>query len=59
MYKKQIPLPGLVDEFEKQYNALKVPYPPDTVSSQLDSLEKEVQADITKFKTESNARIEE
>lgn len=59
LYKKTIPIPGLVDDFEKQYNAFKVPYPPDTVSSQLDGQEKEVQDDIAKFKSESNTRIEE
>lgn len=59
LYKKSIPTPALVDEFEKQYNALKIPYPPDTLSGQLDALEKDIQSDIAKFKTESNGRIDE
>lgn len=49
----------MVDDFQKQYSALKVPYPPDTVKPQLDALEQEVKSDIAKFKSESNARIEE
>lgn len=49
----------MVDDFQKQYAALSIPYPPDTVSPQIDSYEKEVKADIEKFKTESNARISE
>lgn len=58
-YKSQVKVAGMVDEFQKQYSALQIPYPPDAVSGQLDALEKEIKNDITKFKTESNARIEE
>lgn len=49
----------MVDEFQKQYAALTIPYPPDTVTSQLDAYEKEIKADIEKFKSDSTARIEE
>lgn len=49
----------MVDEFQKQYSALSIPYPPDTVSPQIDALEKEIKGDIEKFKTESNIRIAE
>lgn len=58
-YKARVPIAGMVDDFQKQYTALKVPYPPDTVKPQLDALEKEVKADIEQFKSQSNARIEE
>ena len=34
-YKDSIKRPGLVEDFEKQYAALKVPYPPDTFSKEL------------------------
>ncbi|XP_003389325.1 PREDICTED: ATP synthase subunit d, mitochondrial-like [Amphimedon queenslandica] len=34
-YKDAIKKPGLVDDFQKQYSALKVPYPPDTFSEEL------------------------
>ncbi|KAJ8924874.1 hypothetical protein NQ315_001029 [Exocentrus adspersus] len=58
-YQQKVPVPGMVEEFKKQYGALSIPFPPDTVSSQIDSLEKEIKNDIQKFKTESNARITE
>ncbi|KAK9876795.1 hypothetical protein WA026_015033 [Henosepilachna vigintioctopunctata] len=56
-YKAKIPVAGMVDEFQKQYTALKIPYPPDTVSSQIDALEKDIKQDIENFKKESNERI--
>lgn len=58
-YKTKVPVAGMVDDFQKQYSALKIPYPPDTVSSQLDAQEKELKAEIENFKKESSARIEE
>lgn len=58
-YKSRVPVAGMVDDFQKQYSALKVPYPPDTVKPQLDALEQEVKSDIASFKAQSNARIEE
>ncbi|ENN73621.1 ATP synthase subunit d, mitochondrial [Dendroctonus ponderosae] len=57
LYKQKVPIAGMVDEFQKKYSALSIPFPPDTVSGQLNAQEKEIQADIEKFKTESNARI--
>ncbi|KAL3275723.1 hypothetical protein HHI36_020471 [Cryptolaemus montrouzieri] len=56
-YKAKVPVAGMVDEFQKQFAALKIPYPPDTVSSQIDAQEKEIKEDIEKFKRESNERI--
>ncbi|RZC34870.1 ATP synthase subunit d, mitochondrial [Asbolus verrucosus] len=56
-YKSRVPVAGMVDNFQKQYAALNIPYPPDTVSPQVDSLEKEIKSDIEKFKKESNVRI--
>lgn len=58
-YKAKVPVPGMVDEFQKQYQALNIPYPPDTAKPQLDALQKEIESDIAKFKTESDARIAE
>ncbi|XP_056636216.1 ATP synthase subunit d, mitochondrial [Diorhabda carinulata] len=58
-YKSKVPVAGMVDEFQKQYSALSIPYPPDTIKPQLDSLEKEIKSDIEKFKSESNTRIAE
>lgn len=56
-YKKNIAVAGLVDSFQKHYEALKVPYPADHVSGQVDAQAKEVDADIAKFKADSEARI--
>ncbi|CAH1959816.1 unnamed protein product [Acanthoscelides obtectus] len=49
----------MVEEFQKQYSALNIPYPPDTVQSQLEAQDKEIKSDIEKFKAESNSRIAE
>lgn len=57
-YKAKVPVAGMVDDFQKQYSALKVPYPPDTVKPQLDAYEQEIKSSITQFKSESNERIE-
>lgn len=58
-YKARVPVAGMVDDFQKQYSALKVPYPPDTVKPQVDALEQEIKSDIAKFKSESDVRIAE
>lgn len=59
-YKSKIPVAGLVDQFQKAYSEVKVPYPsvPSSVNSQLDSLEQTTKQDIVKFKSESETRIE-
>ncbi|EZA62477.1 hypothetical protein DMN91_003924 [Ooceraea biroi] len=56
-YQKNIPLAGLVDKFQKEYESLKVPYPPDNYTSEVDALEKRVMAELEKFAQESNERI--
>lgn len=58
-YKARVPVAGMVDEFQKQYSALSIPFPPDTRTAEVDTQEKEIKADIEKFKSESNARIVE
>ena len=42
-YKKKIPLPALVDTFQKEYESYitKVAYPKDTLSTQIDAQEKQ------------------
>ena len=40
-YQQKVAVPGLVDSFKKQYESLKVPYPEDKVSPQVDAQEKE------------------
>lgn len=56
-YKARVATPGLVDTFQKSLEALKVPYPADTLTAQVDALRKEYQADIAKMKQESAERI--
>ncbi|KAM7362253.1 ATP synthase, subunit D isoform 1-T3 [Cochliomyia hominivorax] len=56
-YKKLVPIPGLVDSFQKQYEALKVPYPADNVTSQVEAQAKETKAEIDSFKKSSESRI--
>lgn len=41
VYQQKVAVPGLVESFKKQYEALKVPYPVDKVSPQIDVQEKE------------------
>lgn len=57
-YKKLVPVQGLVDSFQKQYEALKVPYPKDTYSSQVDAQAKESQSEIESYKKASEQRIQ-
>jgi len=60
-YRKYITVPGLVDQFEKQYASYKVPEPVDksTAISEIDAYEKEIKTDIALFVKESNVRIAE
>ncbi|XP_012271947.1 ATP synthase subunit d, mitochondrial [Orussus abietinus] len=58
-YKKNIPLAGMVDRFQKEYESLKVPYPPDNYTVKLSELEKDYSSKIDNFVKESNVRIEE
>lgn len=41
-YKKNIPVPGLVDKFQKEYESFKVPYPADKYTSEIEAREKEM-----------------
>lgn len=56
-YKKVIPIPQLVDDFQKKYEALQIPYPTDNVTSQINEQEKTVKAEIEDFKKKSEERI--
>lgn len=58
-YKNKIPNAALVDSFQKSYESLKVPYPADTVSAEVDKLRQQVSTEIAKFKKESDVRITE
>lgn len=58
-YKNKVPIAGMVESFQKQYEALKVPYPADNVSAQVEAQKQQVAKDIEKFVAESKKRIEE
>jgi len=46
-YKKSIPIPGLVDKFQKEYESFKVQYPVDKYTSDIEAQEKELVYGIT------------
>ncbi|CAD6993600.1 unnamed protein product [Ceratitis capitata] len=54
-----IPVTGMVDSFQKQYVSLKVPYPADNVSSEVDAQIKKTKNEIDNFEKSSQARIDE
>merc|ERR1711915_232902 len=56
-YKARIPVAGMVDNFQKEYEALKVPYPADTVSQQIADVEGAAAAEVQAFIKGSEARI--
>ncbi|XP_053630926.2 ATP synthase subunit d, mitochondrial [Cherax quadricarinatus] len=47
----------MVDDFQKQYEALQIPYPADTVSGKIAEIEKQAAAETEVFIKESEARI--
>jgi len=55
-YKKALS-PSLVEQFEKQYAAVKVSYPSENVSSEIDEQEKLVNKNIAEFIAQSKERI--
>uniref|UniRef100_U5EWQ5 ATP synthase subunit d, mitochondrial n=1 Tax=Corethrella appendiculata TaxID=1370023 RepID=U5EWQ5_9DIPT len=56
-YKKTVPVAGMVDKFQQQYESLKIPYPVDNVTSQIDEQEKKVKQEIANFIKSSQSRI--
>ncbi|CAL8092664.1 unnamed protein product [Orchesella dallaii] len=57
-YKAKIAVPGLVDSFQKQYEAIKVPYPADKLTPDVNAQEKQAEQDIKAFIAESQTRIQ-
>ncbi|XP_012256966.2 ATP synthase subunit d, mitochondrial [Athalia rosae] len=57
-YKKNVAVAGMVDKFQKEFDALKIPYPEDKYTSAVDNQEKEALAEVKQFIAESNKRIE-
>lgn len=56
-YRKRIATSGMVNEFEKAYKAIKVPFPTETRMAEIDAQEKVVEQNIQTFIKESNERI--
>lgn len=56
-YKQNVPILGLVDKFQKEYESFKVPYPVDRYTSEVEAEEKEVHVKIEEFINASNQRI--
>ncbi|EDS35922.1 ATP synthase D chain [Culex quinquefasciatus] len=56
-YQKSVPIAGMVDKFQKAYEALQIPYPADTVTAQVEAQEKQVKEEIAKFCKDSESRI--
>lgn len=57
LYKNRVATPGLVDSFQKAYENLKIPYPADTLSAEVDNLRVQVKSQIENFKKDSESRI--
>ena len=49
--------PGMVDDFQKKYDALKIPYPQDKYTSSIESEGASLKSEYVKFVDESKARI--
>ena len=58
-YKANVAKAGLVDDFEKKFNALKVPIPEDKYTAQVDAEEKQDVKSCAEFLTQSKTRIQE
>ncbi|XP_023228615.1 ATP synthase subunit d, mitochondrial-like [Centruroides sculpturatus] len=56
-YRKRIAMPGIVNEFEKAYNSLKVPYPTEKTIPEIDAQEKASEKKVEEFIKASNERI--
>ena len=49
-YRSRLPNVAMVNEFEKQYNSLKIPYPADKLTPLIDAQEKEAEVEIQSLK---------
>ena len=58
-YKKSVTTPGLVDQFQKQYETLSIPYPADKYTPEIESEEKQMAKKIDDFIQEVNKAIEQ
>merc|ERR1712223_1521011 len=58
-YKSKVAVDGMVDEFQKKYEALQIPYPKDNATAALDSQLAAKKAEYTNFVAASEAKITE
>ncbi|KAK4297149.1 hypothetical protein Pmani_030409 [Petrolisthes manimaculis] len=56
-YKARIAVPGMVEEFQKKYEAIEVPYPADTYSAQITEVQNASAVETQEFIKGSEARI--
>ncbi|XP_029918273.1 ATP synthase subunit d, mitochondrial-like [Myripristis murdjan] len=56
-YRKAVAAPGMVDEFEKKFKALKVPEPADTQTAAINTQESEANQSATVYVEASKTRI--
>jgi len=56
-YKKTVPVAGLVDKFQKQFDGLNVPYPKDSATAKIEKQAKEMDTMAADFKKGSDQRI--
>merc|ERR1711988_1454538 len=58
-YRSKISVAGMVDDFQKKYEALDIPYPKDNATAALDAQLVTKKAEYTKFVAESEAKVAE
>merc|ERR1712050_794743 len=58
-YKSKVAVDGMVDDFQKKYEALDIPYPKDNVSASLDTLLATKKSEYEKFVADSKVKIGE
>ncbi|XP_015176002.1 PREDICTED: ATP synthase subunit d, mitochondrial-like [Polistes dominula] len=57
-YRKNVTTPGLVEKFQKEYEALQVPFPADKYTSLIDGEEKKILQEIEEFRQKCEQDIE-
>lgn len=57
-YQKSVPVEGLVEKFKSQYQSLQVPFPQDTLSTEIDAQWSAIEPQIKAFSAEMQAEID-
>ncbi|CAD1480612.1 unnamed protein product, partial [Heterotrigona itama] len=58
-YKRVVTTPGLVDKFQKEYESLSIPYPPDNYTAEIEKEKQQAAKDIEDFIQKKNEEIKE